>query len=73
MLSFDGDLEFMRGVSRKLGRVRKFYSGENKYQGKAVNFCIVVFKYEYDLVLCFAEDHLQNIVNQLAQGNKATE
>jgi len=34
MLSFDGDLEFMRGVSRKLGRVRKFISGESKYQGK---------------------------------------
>jgi hypothetical protein len=27
MLSFDGDLEFMRGVARKLGRMRKFISG----------------------------------------------
>lgn len=29
-----------------------------------MHYCIVIFKYEYDLVKCFLEEYLQNIANQ---------
>lgn len=64
-LSFDGDLQPVQVLFRKLGKIRKFITGEGKYQNKKVHYCIVIFKFEYDLVKCFADDYFQNIANQL--------
>ena len=64
-LSFDGDLQSVKALFRKVGKIRKFLTGEGKYQNKKVHYCIVIFKFEYDLVKCFLEDYFQNIANQL--------
>lgn len=64
-ISFDGDLEPTRALFKKIGKIRRFVTGESKYNGKNVHYCIVIFKFEYDLVKCFLDEYLQNIANQL--------
>lgn len=58
---------------KKVGKIRRFITGESKYNGKHVFYCIVIFKYEYDLVKCFLDEHLQTIANQLVDKVKPNE
>jgi len=53
--------------------VRKFISGQSRYQGKEVFYSIVIFKFEYDLVKCFVEEYLQNQINQMIEGTRPKE
>ena len=70
VLSFDSDLEFSKVLWKKIGKIRKFFTGESRYQGKEVHYAIVVFKFQYDLVKCFAEEFLQNKIAQIVEGTR---
>jgi hypothetical protein len=73
VLSFDGDLEPMKQLFKKIGKVRKFVTGETTYSGKTAFFCIVIFKYEFDLVKCFRDEYFQEIANRMIEGSRPNE
>lgn len=53
--------------------MRKFISGETKYAGSTAYYCIVVFKFEFDLVKCFRDDFLQELASREHKEEKAGE
>lgn len=73
MLSFDGNLDSLKFIFKKVGKIRKFITGETMYCNKAAFFCIVIFKYEFDLVKCFRDDYFQEIANRSVEGARPNE
>lgn len=70
MISFDGDLDCLREALRKVGKIRKFITGETKFKSKQAFYAIVIFKFEFDLVKCFRDGnlYLQGIIDSASKG-----
>ncbi len=49
---------------KKVGKVRKFEFGKGEFKNRGVFFCMVIFKYEFDLVKCFREEFIQNVIQE---------
>ncbi len=47
---------------KKIGKVRKFDYGKGEFKNREVFYCLVIFKYEFDLVKCFREEFIQSII-----------
>jgi hypothetical protein len=73
VISFDGKLEISLPFFKKIGKVRKFITGETKYAEKDTHYCIVIFKYEFDLVKCFRDEYFQELINRESNGGQANE
>ena len=73
VLSFDGDLEMMKPLFKRIGKVRKFITGEALYSAKTAFTSIVIFKYEFDLVKCFRDEYFQEMANKMIEGSRPNE
>jgi hypothetical protein len=65
LISFDEELQGkIEQVMKKVGKVRKFEFGKGEFKNREVFFCMVIFKYEFDLVKCFREEFIQNVIQE---------
>lgn len=45
LLSFDGNLEFLKKYLRKIGKIRQYETGEGLYKGQKIHTAMCVFKF----------------------------
>ena len=55
-------LESAKQLFRKLGKIRKYVTGEGEYKGRIIYYAMIVFKFEFDLVKAFKEEHMHDLV-----------
>ena len=53
--------------------MRKFITGQTKYADKEAFFCIIIYKFEFDLVKCFRDEFFQELINRENNEEKAEE
>lgn len=65
LITFDDELKgHIQPIMKKIGKIRKFQFGTGQFKNKAANYCLVVFKYEFDLVKCFNDELIQAIISK---------
>jgi hypothetical protein len=69
LISFDGELNFLKGYLRKMGKIRKFETGDGIYKGQGIFTAMCVFKFEFDLLKCFREEYLQTKMDEQSLPN----
>lgn len=69
LISFDGDIGFLKKYLRKIGKIRQYETGEGLYKGQRIFTAMCTFKFEFDLVKCFRDEFLQAKIDEQCVGN----